>query len=107
MTSRFAVPVLGALAVLGVLPGCSGRGPEPLPENSAVETVVNESLPTVVEEPDEAPIESNVTNTASALPPPEVPDEEQIRDDADATGLTARLPETGAPAADNATAPAN
>ena len=43
-----------------------------------------------------APPPVNLTNTARAAPPPEVSDEEQVREDAEATGMTARLPqETG------------
>jgi predicted small lipoprotein YifL len=105
MISRFGMTI--ALATCVALAACSGKGPEPLPEDTAVETPVDESVPTVVEEPDEALPPANITNTAKALPPPEVPDEEQIRDDADATGLTARLPEDTGAAADNATAPVN
>ena len=39
----------------------------------------------------------NVTNTLPAAPPPAFTDQQQISDDADATGMTARLPadETG------------
>lgn len=105
MVSRVGMPILLAACVL--LAACSGKGPEPLPENTATETPVDESVPTVVEEPDEVLPPANVANTAKALPPPELPDEQQIRDDADATGLTARLPEDSEAAGDNATAPVN
>lgn len=35
----------------------------------------------------------NVTNTATPAAPPSLSEEQQIRDDADASGLTARLPD--------------
>ncbi len=80
----------GALA----LSGCGRSEPEEQPiDNEAIETSAPEAA---------APIENlamppaNVANAAEpapAAPPPEFSDQEQMLDDADATGLTARLPQ--------------
>jgi hypothetical protein len=44
--------------------------------------------------PAPAPVDaSNVTNTLPAAPPPAFTDKQQINDDADASGRTARLPD--------------
>ena len=49
----------------------------------------------------------NVTNTLPpAAPPPAFTDKQQINDDADATGMTARLPSDVAESAANETQPA-
>lgn len=50
-----------------------------------------EPLPANVVTP---PVELNNT-TPPAAPPPEISDEAQMLDDADATGLTARIPQEG------------
>jgi len=75
------------------LAGCDSRAPEDVP-------VDNESLEAPVNVPIEAPAVNEAvptTNDTVELPPPAPPpafsDEQQIQDDADATGLTARLPD--------------
>jgi hypothetical protein len=94
-------------AAIFLLSACSGKKAEAIPENETVmETDINDNLSENIEEPEmpvAAPAPEPAVNTARALPPPEVPDEVQIRDDADATGLTARIDETAA----NETQPAN
>jgi hypothetical protein len=52
-----------------------------------------------------APV-ANVTNTLPAAPPPAFTDKQQISDDADATGMTARLPTEEAGPGANETQPA-
>ena len=85
------------------LTGCN-RGPEAekLPEDNAVEVVnATENANVAV-----APPAVNATNVATAKPAPApgFTDEQQMKDDADATGMTARLPDE-APATGNETAP--
>lgn len=59
-----------------------------IPDEGTVVVNVAESTPT-------PPAEVNVTNTIA--PPPAFSDLQQMRDDADATGLTSRLPTDEAP----------
>jgi hypothetical protein len=87
----------GALA----LAGCRGQPSEPVELNNSANAAINAAAP--------HPAAAAPTNNAveHAAPPLDFTDEEQMRDDADATGLTARLPREGngaAPAA-NAAAP--
>lgn len=82
------ITLAGALAL-----GACGRGEsetQPI-ENEAIDNeveVIEEPAPINVVEP-----EPEVNNTTPAAPPPEISEEEQMLDDADATGLTARLPQ--------------
>jgi hypothetical protein len=91
------------VAVIG-LAGCNSAPPEKLPEDNYVE-VANETANTAVDFP--LPVEnaSNAANSvAPAAPPPTLSEQQQMNDDADATGMTARLPDE-APASGNETAP--
>ena len=92
----------GALA----LAGCGRREPEEAPEtNSVVEEPANIATPP----PPSPPAENAAENKTAPAPPPKFSDDEQMRDDADATGLTARLAEGGEEASgqpDNQTSPA-
>ena len=102
MTRR--LPLIGALLAATALAACSGGSDEPAPAANETENVV--------EVIDEAPVENIVepepepTPTPSPTPAPVVEDdrstEEQVMDDADAVGMTARLPREDA---GNATAP--
>lgn len=87
-----AITLSAALA----LAACNRSEPEP----PAIDNNVTE-LPEEVEPMNAAPPPAeNVTNEVTpAAPPPTFSDDEQMRDDADATGLTSRLPqsETEAP----------
>lgn len=81
-----------ALLTLAAALALSACGREEREEEAPV---VNNSAEVPVEtisEP-EAPAPVNASNVAAPAPPPEFSDEEQMRDDADATGLTARLPD--------------
>ncbi|UIJ44481.1 hypothetical protein LZK98_15635 [Sphingomonas cannabina] len=95
-TRRLALAAASALAL--TLAACSGSEPTPAPTNDAVDTtteeVVNEAPPVV----NEAPVAEPTAN-ATATPAPAVTDDrsadEQMYDDADATGMTARVDRSG------------
>lgn len=53
----------------------------------------------------EAPV-TNIANDTPAAPPPAFNDQQQIADDADATGMTARLPSDNGATGANETQPA-
>ncbi|WOK36540.1 hypothetical protein [Sphingomonas sp. C3-2] len=97
-----------AIAGTLVLSACNSKPEEAPVENETLnitvdEPVVNEVVNIV--EP-EKPV---VNETPPAAPPPEVSEEEQMLDDADATGLTSRLPrsdDAGAGSTENETRPA-
>lgn len=87
---------LPALAALALLAACSGSDPEPSADANAAEMldVTNEAMnvaeaPLVMNAP--APVVDN------AVDEPPVVDEAQIQDDADATGMTARVSRDEAP----------
>ena len=100
MTRR--LPLAAVLLAAASLAACSGGSDEQPP-------VANETE-NVVEVIDEAPVENVVTPEPTPTPAPsptpivedDRPTQEQVMDDADAVGMTARLPreDTG-----NATAP--
>ena len=105
-----AASIITLAAVLGLSACKQEQSADALQEN-AMEEVQVENM-AVVNEPAAAPVAvepmHNITNTA-APPPPAFTDNEQMRDDADATGLTSRLPvEDAGPASggDNETQPA-
>lgn len=79
----------GALA----LAACGKKEEEAPPANNMVEPPVEN---VIVDEPD-APLPEPQNNAAAtpAAPAPKVSEEQQILDDAEATGMTARLPEGG------------
>lgn len=98
-----------ALAAVFSLSACGKKEEavtENMQENVVTEVPVDEAIPANVDDaPPPAPAPLNVTNTAA--PPPAFTDKEQMRDDADATGLTSRLPSDDAPTgAANETQPA-
>lgn len=104
MTSR--VPALFAVAGLALmLAACSGGSDEPAaPANEVQEAPIVENMGFDNLVPPVAPSETpSPTPTPTATPSPQAP-EEQVQDDADATGMTARVDrsDTGA----NETAPA-
>lgn len=84
------VALSGALA----LAACGKKEEEaPAATNNLVEPPV-ENI--VVEEP-EAPLPEVQNNAVAtpAAPPPSISEQQQIQDDAEATGMTSRLPEGG------------
>jgi hypothetical protein len=74
-----------------MLAGCD-RGPPP-PEENALDAGAN----VVVDVPPENVVEPvpvvNAMNNATPAPPPKISNDVQMRDDADATGMTSRLPD--------------
>ncbi|UVO54228.1 hypothetical protein [Sphingomonas sp. SUN039] len=93
------------LATAFALAACN-RGPEQQPLEDNVVDAVNatENANVAVAPP---PVNAaNATNatTAKAAPAPGFTDDQQMHDDADATGMTARLPDDAAPSG-NETAP--
>ena len=98
--------VLALVCALGVS-GCNRTPDKPtelIEDNMTTEVPVDEATSVnTAEAPEPAPV--NVTTTVA--PPPAFTDTQQMRDDADATGLTSRLPtdEPSLPAA-NETQPA-
>lgn len=97
MRIRTIIVLAGAIA----LAACGKSAPEEsIPENEIVqENIVEDERDSVIE--NAAPPEPE--NAATPAPAPEVSDEIQMLDDADATGLTARLPQSGE---ENETSPA-
>lgn len=93
-----------ALALL-LVAGCN-RGGDQLQDDAA--NVAAEPATTVVEE--EVPVEEvpvpvantvaeNVVNAVKAAPPPSISEQQQVLDDADATGMTAQINQAEADAA--------
>jgi hypothetical protein len=83
---------LGVFVGLLALSAC-GKKPEeaPVENNEVIEEPANVIAPAP---PPEAPVETNsaapVTNRVA---PPEITEEQQMQDDAEATGMTSRLPD--------------
>lgn len=94
IASPLSLAAAGLLA-LGVLAGCSRSEPDQPPpvDNAASEdpAPVREEAP--VAEPEPAPVEpapAAVTNAVAPPPAAAIAPDEQMLDDADATGMTAR-----------------
>ena len=105
------IPLVAAgLLALSVLAGCSRSEPDQPPIDNALidESPSAEPTPTATpEEPAPAPVEPAPAPTANAVAPPPaaaIAPDEQMLDDADATGMTARAkrdaPTSEAPAAE-------
>ncbi|WP_380877510.1 hypothetical protein ACFB49_13140 [Sphingomonas sp. DBB INV C78] len=82
-----------AVATLVLVAACSGSSDEVAPEANVEENVVNVSdVPELPADNQVAPEPVVETNTADATPPEApVPPDAQMLDDADATGMTARV----------------
>lgn len=93
---KFALAALaGALA----LSACGKKEEEAPVVNNLVEPPIEN---VIVPEP-EAPLPPSSNATAhEAAPPPTISEQQQIQDDAEATGMTARLDATGSSEAANA-----
>lgn len=93
---RKAMAAGGAVLLLGAIAGCSGSDPEPAPiENSAFD----EEAPPPAEpaaEPSFEPAPVVADNSAAVAPaeelppPPPIEPDQQVLDDASATGMTSR-----------------
>jgi hypothetical protein len=96
---RKAVLLLPLVAALA-MSACSKGPEEKLPEdNSVVVENATENANVAVAPP------ANTTETAKAAPAPGFTDDQQMHDDADATGMTARLPDESTPQPGNGIAP--
>lgn len=105
MRMRIACPL--AIAAVLAIEGCKQQQPEPdaLQENAVAEMPAENTM--LLNTADAAPPAVGPLNDMNlAAPPPEFSDTEQMRDDADATGLTARLPADGGDLSSNDTQPA-
>lgn len=88
--------VIAVVATLGIA-GCN-RSPEPLSdtiEDNVTEIPMDDIAP--VNSGDAPAVDNVMLNMTNTVAPPEFSDSEQMRDDADATGLTARLPSEDSP----------
>ncbi|MGK2909995.1 MAG: hypothetical protein ACSLE1_09410 [Sphingobium sp.] len=91
-----------ALAAALALSACNRKpAEEPQPANNMIE-VPEETIP---ENEAEAPVEVPNNTTPAPAPAPKISEDEQMRDDADATGLTARLPDDSSGVPMNQTRP--
>lgn len=90
MTMRLMILASAGLLALSA---CSGghKDEEILTENGTEETNVAAPDMNLVAPP--PVVVENATNVATPAPPPAFSDEQQMRDDADASGLTSRLPD--------------
>ena len=86
-----------ALFATTALAACSGGSEAPPPPNETENVVVMDETPT-----ENVVIEAEPSPTPTPSPTPVVenlPDEQQVQEDADAVGMTARLPQDDAEAA--------
>ena len=89
--------VVALLALTGALAltACGRSEPEPQPVGNDVQINV-EDVPVVEETPTVNQIEEPANTTVDLpppAPPPHISEDQQMHDDADATGLTSRLPD--------------
>ena len=78
-------------AAVIALAGCSREGPS---EENSVNIVADNAYENMMPDESMIPVQNtlNVTNTAEApVPPPSIDEQQQTQDDADATGMTARI----------------
>lgn len=88
MTKRWMFPLLATAALAAA--GCS-RDPEPSPEPTPSISDTPTATPTPSPEPSPIASPTAIANETVALPPEEKPaPDEQMLDDASATGMTAR-----------------
>lgn len=101
MTTMLAAAGLLALA------GCSRSEPEqPAPEDNVVETMPTaDATPEALPSAEPLPTPTPIANVADVPPEKPVAPDAQMIDDADATGMTARVSRDEAPPAGNDTAP--
>jgi predicted small lipoprotein YifL len=94
MTMRMTIRAGFALAVVFSLAACGSRSEEPLPEtpeNIVTDVPVDTVLPANASDAALDPPAPPTNVVTPAAPPPAFSDTEQMRDDADATGLTSRI----------------
>jgi hypothetical protein len=90
--STRAVAVIGLTAILG-LSACKQEQPaDALQENAMAEAPIENVTPAVNQAEVIPPVTGPINAVNMAAPPPAFTDKQQIQDDADATGMTARMP---------------
>ena len=100
MTARTTLAIAAALLTIG-LGGCSRSSEEPAPVEQNLVAPVEMAEPAPVDTPEPLPTPSATPemNLAAEVPPPIAPGpDEQMLDDASATGMTARASREEAPA---------
>ncbi|MDI1295249.1 MAG: hypothetical protein PSY12_05105 [bacterium] len=86
---------LALFALAGAL-ALSACGKKPDEEGPATNNLVEPPVENIIiDEPDAVPPPGNNVVATPAAPPPSVSEQQQIQDDADATGMTSRLRENG------------
>ena len=108
MRMRIRMTQAVAIAAMLGLAACN-KSPEPiadpLADNLVTEVPIDDLAP--MNSADVPTVDNAMMNAGNTVAPPEFSDSEQMRDDADATGLTARLPSEDVPGqAANETQPA-
>ncbi|WP_156340307.1 hypothetical protein [Sphingomonas sp. Leaf17] len=110
---RYRATTLAGLMALGVLAGCSGSEPENQPPEATETSTVNDDAAPPAEAP--AATTTIAAEPAGLQPPVVVPEIEpveptppdaQVLEDADATGMTARVRRDEAPAPGSEETPA-
>ena len=104
MTARTTLAITAVLLTIG-LGGCSrsGEAPAPVEENRMEPIKMPEPPPVDTPEPLPTPSATPETNLAAKAPPAIAPGpDEQMLDDASATGMTARASRDEVPAVDTA-----
>lgn len=82
------------LATTLALAACNTSAPEKLPDDNMSEIGnVSDNIDVAMTPPPVENVSNSTNETAKAAPAPGFTEEQQIRDDADATGMTARLPD--------------
>jgi hypothetical protein len=82
------------LATALTLAACNNAAPEKLPDDNMSEIGnLSENTDVAITPPPAANVAEPSNATAKAAPAPGFTEEQQMKDDADATGMTARLPD--------------
>ncbi len=85
---------LFTLATAVALAACNTSAPEKLPDDNMSEIGnISDNVDVAITPPPVDNVSNSTNETAKAAPAPGFTEEQQIKDDADATGMTARLPD--------------
>ena len=101
---RYRITTLAGLMALGILAGCSNSEPEAAPTEAPETTVSDAPAAPMSELPTAATVETPPTElqppdvVPEAAPVEPTPPDAQVLEDADATGMTARVRRDEAPA---------
>ncbi|WP_066658147.1 MULTISPECIES: hypothetical protein [unclassified Sphingomonas] len=92
MNYRRTIQLATALAAAAALAACSGASEEAAPAENAVNAMeLTEDLPADENVTDVAPVTTDNATAPAPVAEPATADEAQIQDDAEATGMTARV----------------